>query len=59
MVFSTCFLLAWVQIYLAAEHWRYEYYPVDGSASVYAGDVVPAGSARPDTEAVVVVDYEE
>lgn len=31
LCFSSVFLLAWIQIYLAAEHWRYEYYPADGS----------------------------
>ena len=31
MLFSSVFTLAWIQIYLAAEHWRYEYYPTDGS----------------------------
>ena len=31
LCFSSVFLLAWIQIYVAAEHWRYEYYPADGS----------------------------
>ena len=30
-LFSSVFLLAWIQIYFAAEYWRYQYYPLDGS----------------------------
>ena len=28
-VFSSIFLYRWIEDYLAAEHYRYEYYPID------------------------------